>query len=330
MLYPLTFRPIFKPRPWGGRNLERLFGKSLPPGVPVGESWELSDRPGDVSLITNGPWAGRDLHGLVEQRRDEVLGEAPLQNGRFPLLIKILDAQEVLSVQVHPPPHRAAALGGEPKTELWYVAHAEPGAALFAGLKRGVTRAEFERRLREGTVAECIHRIPVRAGDALFLPSGRVHALGAGLVIFEIQQNSDTTYRVFDWNRVGLDGKPRALHIAEALASIDFNDFEPTLLPQEHRSEGRVQHRPLVEHALFCVELVRLAANASLVLPGGQMRILGCVRGRARVRAPEGDVVLNAGDFCLLPAALAAAELQADTDAELIHVQPGRRSTAPA
>lgn len=324
MLSPLTFRPIFKPRPWGGRNLERLYGKRLPPEVPVGESWEISDRPGEVSVIANGPLAGRDLHWLVEQHRAELLGEAPLQNGRFPLLIKILDAQEVLSVQVHPPPQVAASLGGEPKTELWYVAHAEPGAVLFAGLKRGVTRAEFERRLREGTVAECIHRIPVRPGDALFLPSGRVHALGGGLVVFEIQQNSDTTYRVFDWHRIGLDGQPRALHLTEALASIDFNDFEPALLPSDVTGDGQVQRRPLVEHPLFCVELLRLKASAALPLPPGRMRILGSVRGRARVRSPQGEVVLNAGDFCLLPAALPRAELRAEADAELVHVQPGR------
>lgn len=324
MLYPLSFRPIFKPRPWGGRNLERLYGKPLPPQVPVGESWEICDRPGDVSLIANGPLAGRDLHWLVENHPAELLGDAPLQNGRFPLLIKILDAQEVLSVQVHPPPRAAATLGGEPKTELWYVAHAEPGAELFAGLKRGITRAEFERRLREGTVADCIHRIPVGTGDALFLPSGRVHALGGGLVVFEIQQNSDTTYRVFDWNRAGLDGKPRELHVAEALASIDFNDFEPALLPRGFTGDGSVQSRPLVEHALFNAELLRVAAGAVWPLPPGRMRILGCVRGRARVRSAEGGLILNAGDFCLLPAALSPAELRAETDAELVHVQPGR------
>lgn len=330
MLYPLTFRPIFKPRPWGGRNLERLFAKPLPPDVPVGESWEISDRPGDVSLIAHGPLAGRDLHWLVQNRGAEVLGDAPLQNGRFPLLVKILDAQEVLSLQVHPPPHMAAALGGEPKTELWYVAHAAPGAELFAGLKRGVTRAEFEQRLRAGTVAECIHRIPVRAGDALFLPSGRVHALGGGLVIFEIQQNSDTTYRVFDWNRVGLDGKPRQLHVAEALASMDFNDIEPALLPGGFTGEGAVRRRPLVEHALFCVDALLLAAGATLALPPGRMRILGCVRGRVRVRSPEGDATLKAGEFCLLPAALASAELAAETESELLQVQPGRVPHAPS
>ena len=167
----------------------------------------------------------------MEHHAAEVLGSAkPAAEGRFPLLCKILDAREKLSLQVHPPAGKAAELKGEPKTEMWYIADAAPGASLYVGLKHGVTRAEFERKIVDGTVAECFHHIPVHAGDTMFLPSGRVHAIGDGLVIFEIQQNSDSTYRVFDWNRVGLDGKPRELHVAESLASIDFDDFEPKLV----------------------------------------------------------------------------------------------------
>src|SRR5437016_1924961 len=187
MLYPLTFHPIFKERVWGNRKLEQLYHKALPPGAPIGESWEISDRPGDVSVIANGPLAGKDLHWVVENHAAELLGSAKLQHGRFPLLVKILDAREKLSLQVHPPADRAAALGGEPKTEMWYIADTAPGAELYAGLKRGVTRRDFEEKLEMGTVEERIHRIKVRPGDALFLPSGRVHAIGAGLVLFEIQ-----------------------------------------------------------------------------------------------------------------------------------------------
>src|SRR5215472_12328728 len=231
MLYPLSFYPIFKERVWGGRKLQQLYGKPLPPGKPIGESWEISDRPGDVSVIANGPFAGKDLHWLMENYAAEILGGAkPTTEGRFPLLCKILDAREKLSLQVHPPASRAKELKGEPKTEMWYIADATPGASLYVGLKHGVTRAQFEKKIADGSVADCFHRIPVKAGDTMFLPSGRVHAIGDGLVIFEIQQNSDTTYRVFDWNRVGLDGKPRELHVSESLASIDFNDFEPGLI----------------------------------------------------------------------------------------------------
>src|SRR5262249_1256969 len=156
------------------------------------------------------------------------------------------DAEDKLSLQVHPPSDVAAELGGEPKTELWYITDAVPGAELYVGLNRGVTREEFEGKIRDGTVAECFHRIPVKPGDAMFLPSGRVHAIGAGLVLFEVQQNSDTTYRVFDWNRLGLDGKPRALHVPQSLASINFKDFEPPLLPRDSTTAGAFRRRPLI------------------------------------------------------------------------------------
>jgi mannose-6-phosphate isomerase len=171
VLYPLKFQPIFKERIWGGRNLERIYGKALPPDVPIGESWEISDRPGDVSVIANGQFAGRNLHWLVEHHRKALLGAVKLQGDRFPLLVKLLDAQEKLSLQVHPPAHKAAALGGEPKTEMWYIADAAPGSELYVGLKRGVSRSSFEQKVRAGTVAECFHRVPVQAGDAMFLPS---------------------------------------------------------------------------------------------------------------------------------------------------------------
>ncbi|HCL92384.1 MAG TPA: class I mannose-6-phosphate isomerase [Verrucomicrobiota bacterium] len=304
MLYPLTFQPIFKQLVWGGRELERRYGKVLPPEVPIGESWEISDRPNDVSVIANGPLAGKDLRWLMENCRTELLGNAPSPGGRFPLLLKILDAQTKLSLQVHPPAARAAELGGEPKTEMWYITQAAPGAELFAGLKRGVTRAEFERKIQDGTVADCFHRISARAGDALFLPSGRVHGLGAGLVLFEIQQNSDTTYRVFDWNRVGLDGKPRPLHIPQALASIDFNDFEPELLPAAWSPGETCQVRPLVRESVFAVEACAAAAGARVPLPPRKMQIVAMLAGRARIGDGSEALALAAGQFGLVPASL--------------------------
>src|SRR5258708_6729081 len=284
MLYPLTFQPIFKKRIWGGRALEQLYGKELPAGVPIGESWEISDRPGDASVIANGPLAGKDLRWLMENHPRELLGDAKSANGRFPLLIKILDAQEKLSLQVHPPTQKAAELKGEPKTEAWYIADAAPGAELYVGLKRGVTRAKFEQKIKTGAVAECFHRVPVRAGDTMFLPSGRVHAIGAGLVIFEIQQNSDTTYRVFDWNRLGLDKKPRELHIAESLASIDFNDFEPTLVPAKFTEEKKFKRRSLVSDPLFAIEEFQASAGAEAAVESGKPRIVAVVKGKVSVR----------------------------------------------
>jgi mannose-6-phosphate isomerase len=321
VLYPLTFRPIFKERVWGGRNLERLFGKKLPPGPPIGESWEISDRPGDVSVVANGALAGKDLHWLVENHRDELLGDAKLQGGRFPLLIKLLDAQEKLSLQVHPPAHKAAELGGDPKTEMWFIADAAPGAELYVGLKRGVTKAAFEQKIRDGSVADCFHRVSVRAGDAMFLPSGRVHAIGAGLVIFEIQQNSDTTYRVFDWNRVGLDGKPREMHVAQSLASIDFNDFEPSLIQTPLVGDAAVKRRPLVRDPLFAVEALQISAGAKVQLQPRRMQIIAGLTGRLRVTDGGAAVELLPGQFCLVPACSERAEVLADSSGSLLRAE---------
>lgn len=318
-LYPLTFQPIFKERVWGARNLERLYGKKLPGAVPIGESWEISDRPGDVSVIANGPLAGKDLHWVVENHRVDLLGDAKLEAGRFPLLIKLLDAQEKLSLQVHPPAAKAAELHGDPKTEMWFIADATPTAELYVGLKRGVTRADFERRIGDGSVAECFQRVPVQAGDAMFLPSGRVHAIGAGLVIFEIQQNSDTTYRVFDWNRVGLDGKPRELHVPQSLASIDFNDFEPALVRSAETGGPNVHSRLLAKHPLFTVEQFRVGNAGGLRLPSGRMQIIGVVTGEVRI----GAITLHAGEFCLLPASLPAPELVATAKTQFLRTEAG-------
>ena len=323
MLYPLTFHPIFKERVWGGRNLERLYGKRLPHGVAIGESWEISDRPGAVSVIANGPLAGKDLHWLLEHDAEAVLGPAKLQGDRFPLLIKLLDAREKLSLQVHPPVHKAVELGGEPKTEMWYIAEAAPGAELFVGLNRGVTRPEFERKIRNGTVADCFHRVPARAGDAMFLPSGRVHAIGAGLVIFEIQQNSDTTYRVFDWNRLGLSGKPRELHVAESLASIDFDDFEPSLVRAQASSGPRSKSWTLVKDPLFTVEKIHAETRESILWGQRRMQIVGVLEGRVTVTGAGGEpgIKLKSGEFCLVPACLEDVECWTEPQSSFLRAE---------
>jgi mannose-6-phosphate isomerase len=199
-------------RVWGGRELERLYRRTLPdPILPFGESWEIVDRDDEQSIVQNGPRAGSSLHDLWSHHREEIFGSGLPDSARFPILIKVLDARDDLSLQVHPPAALAARLGGEPKTEMWFIAAADRDAKLYVGLKSGV------------------HAITPETGDSIFIPSGRLHAIGAGFLIHEIQQNSDTTYRVFDWNRLGLDGRPRQLHVADSLASIDFNDFEPAM-----------------------------------------------------------------------------------------------------
>jgi mannose-6-phosphate isomerase len=322
VLYPLIFQPVFKERVWGGRELERLYGKKLPPGAVIGESWEISDRPDDESVIANGKFAGKNLRWLMENHARELLGDAnPATGNRFPLLIKILDAREKLSLQVHPPAEKAAELKGEPKTEMWFIADAAPDASLYVGLKRGVSRVEFEKKISDGSVADCFHRVPVRAGDTMFIPSGRVHAIGDGLVIFEIQQNSDTTYRVFDWNRVGLDGKPRELHIAESLASIDFNDFEPKLAGEKFEGDDKIKSRSLVRDKLFNVENLELKTGAITKLKEQKLQIVAAVNGQIEIKSNLETVNLSAGQFCLIPASLERTEILAKSDTALLRVE---------
>lgn len=286
---PISFKPLFAERVWGGRRLEQLYGKDLPKGAPIGESWEIVDRESEQSVVVGGPFNGRTLHELWTDHREAVFGKTSSCGSRFPLLFKLLDARERLSVQVHPPAGIAPKLKGEPKTEMWYFTDCDAGSEIFAGLKKGVTRGDFAKSLEEGTVEQNIHSIQVRTGDAIFIPSGRIHAIGAGNVIVEVQQNSDTTYRVFDWNRVGLDGKPRELHIAESLESTDFNDFEPRLTAPEGET--------VVACEYFRVEKWRLEKPRP-ACAAGQSAIFTCLDGKINC----GCAQFKPGDFFLVPA----------------------------
>jgi mannose-6-phosphate isomerase len=226
----ITFKPLYMQRIWGGRNLETIYHRDLPdPHSAYGEAWEIVDREDAQSIVCDGQFAGKSLHELWQNHRQEIFGIDSTENSRFPILIKILDSSDDLSIQVHPPAHLAKQLNGEPKTEMWFIANAAPGSKLYIGLKQGVTRENFEQAIAEGTVADVVHSITPDHGDSIFIESGRIHAIGAGFLIHEIQQNSDTTYRVFDWNRRDPNGNPRDLHIEESLACIDFNDTEPEI-----------------------------------------------------------------------------------------------------
>jgi mannose-6-phosphate isomerase len=218
-------QPVYQERIWGGQTMQTVLGRALP-ADRIGEAWELCDRPEAQSRIRE---TGQTLHELwTGKHRDDFFGSRSPRVERFPILIKILDACDTLSLQVHPPASVAAAMGGEPKTELWYFLETKPGAEIFAGLKRGVDRAAFERAIAEKRLVECFHRLPTAAGEVMFLPSGRVHAIGGGNLILEVQQNSDTTYRVYDFDRVDpKTGKPRDLHVEQALKCINFDDIEP-------------------------------------------------------------------------------------------------------
>lgn len=242
----LGFVPIYQDRVWGGSNLRSVLGRELPHDGPIGEAWEIVDRPEAQSVLIGSQ---QTLAELLHQHPEEIMGpdwaevHAGRGTGRFPILVKWLDCQDRLSLQVHPPAHVADDLGGEPKTECWYIAKATPEAALYVGLKQSTTKEHFEAVLTESGgagLAPLIHRMSVQDGESILLESGRIHAIDAGNLILEIQQNSDTTYRVYDWDRVGLDGVPRDLHIKESLASIDFQDFEPATTPASHQAGERI------------------------------------------------------------------------------------------
>ncbi len=287
---PLVFQPIFAERVWGGRRLESLYGKRLPSAARVGESWEVVDRPEAQSVVNSGEFRGLTLHALWKQKREQVFGKVP-ESERFPILGKLLDAQENLSLQVHPPDAVAHELGGEPKSEFWYVVDALPKAEIFVGLKKSSTRGPFVKALKEGDVLSHAHRIEVKAGDVMFVPSGRLHAIGAGNLIVEIQQNSDTTYRVFDWNRTKDGRSQRTLHIAEALRCIDFSDREPALLDQANEL--------LVREPSFQVEKWVLKEERAGV-PLGQFAIIICLTGMLECSGLQ----FKPGDFFIVPAQL--------------------------
>ena len=278
-------------RIWGGRKLAELFGKKLLTEKRIGESWEIVDRPEAQSVVARGELKGKTLHELWIEHRASIFGAVP-DAPRFPLLIKLLDAHEKLSLQVHPPEEVAAKLGGEPKTEFWYVADAEPGAELFLGFCEPITQDQFETALRKGTAANYVHKMGVKPGDAAFLPAGRLHAVGAGNLLIEIQQNSDTTYRVFDWNRIdSTTGNPRKLRVEQALQCINFNDVRPKMV--EPRGEV------LIKHALFEIQRWNLD-QVREVAPLGQFAIVYCLTGELACA----NVDLASGESMLVPARL--------------------------
>lgn len=285
----ILFKPIYQERVWGGRNLEQKLGRELPADKIIGESWEIVDRPEAQSETSEG----KSLRELLAADPERIMGPGWPAERPFPILVKWLDCQEKLSLQVHPPADRAAALGGEPKTESWYIAEATAGATLMAGLKKGVTREAFEQALKENALEPLVHTFPVRSGESIFIPSGRLHAIGGGNLILEIQQNSDTTYRVYDWGRVGLDGKPRQLHVEASLLSINFEDFEPETLKPSGRSQV------LAESEVFNLRKEVLDAGATLAFAPGSPSIVSMLSGS--LTGNEGSTLLP-GDNALLPA----------------------------
>jgi len=306
-LYPMTFTPVLKDYLWGGRNLERL-GRQLPPAGVVAESWEIAGHADGTSVVDNGPYAGWPLTrvhaalGLDLIGRNNAWAEV---RGKFPLLVKLIDAHIPLSVQVHPGDAYALAHEGNElgKTEMWVVLHAAPGAELILGLKAGTTPEAFRQGIAESRLEPYLHRVPVQAGDHVCVPAGTLHAIMGGLIIAEIQQNSNTTYRVYDWGRVGADGQPRPLHVDQALDVIDFQLVEPRLRPATLVAEEQGFRRFLLcRNRYFVTERIELDPGVQFggTCQGATLEIWGVLDGAATVN----DVTLDAVRFCLLPAAL--------------------------
>ena len=286
-LYPLKFHPIYKEKIWGGRRFEGLFGRSLPQGL-IGESWDVAAHPHGTSVVAEGPLQGWDLGQLVRGYGHDLVDEE-----RFPLLLKLIDANQDLSVQVHPDDayvrrQTAEAFG---KTEMWYIIHSEPGAWIIWGLRPGVTKKEFSAALHKGgaELLACLNKIQVQPGEIYPISAGLVHALGAGVVVAEIQQNSDTTYRVYDWDRLDGEGQSRELHVEQAL---DVIDFSPEALDRDYQFARCHQH--------FQMEVLTRPQGVELHLKSG-FQILTALVSPAEILWAEGTSVLRPGESCLLP-----------------------------
>ena len=334
---PLTFVPQFKDYLWGGRSLERLFGRKLPDG-PVAESWEISGHPAGVSVVDSGPLAGRDLPGLVAEFGTQLVGRRgrdSVARGAFPLLVKLLDASHALSVQVHPDDHYASAHGlGEPgKTEMWYILDAEPGARIIHGLTPETDRDALRGAVAEGRVQDCLNRVRVRRGDSILVPAGTVHGILSGIVLVEIQQCSDTTYRIYDWDRLGPDGRPRELHIERALDVIHFEGAEPAPVEPRLADVQDGVRREVIAHCdHFVVERFQLEAGARFTsqLDGETFEIWGVLSGTAAVETGgASSLALEGVRFALLPATMGAFGVRAATDVVVLRTRlPARKCPA--
>ncbi|MFH0981696.1 MAG: type I phosphomannose isomerase catalytic subunit [Planctomycetota bacterium] len=323
--YPLIFEPIFKPKIWGGRRLETRLHKSLPPGVAVGESWEVADLEQDQSVVRLGPARGKTLGKLVLEWGPKLLGAVERSAGRFPLLIKYLDAYETLSVQVHPDEAMARRLGGQVrvKHEAWYVVDTEGDACLYRGFRPGVTRADFSAAIENGTVASTLNRIPVKPGQCYFLPSGTVHALGAGVLVAEVQTPSDVTYRVYDWDRTDpATGRGRKLHIPEALECASFDPIDSAAERRSHVASVWTTVTRLITCPSFTIERVRMIGGLDQPIPFAQLVIWMVLEGRGRIRSsPQAEpCVFGPGDTVVLPAGMAEPRLETDVDCMWLEV----------
>lgn len=324
MLYPLKFKPLLKERIWGGSRMRSVLGKRLPSGKKIGESWELSGVEGDLSVVANGYLAGNDIEELIEVYMGDLVGDTVYEKFgvEFPLLIKFIDAAEALSIQVHPDDALAAerhnAYG---KTEMWYVLDSDADANLYLGFNRNVSREEYLDSVEAGTLSDMLTRVDVKPGDAYFIPAGTIHSIGGGVMVLEIQQTSDITYRVFDWNRTDKDGNSRELHTDLAVDAMDFHrrdDLDITVVPKPHEAV------PMQSCDYFASSL--LSVDETMVRPYVELDsfvIYVCVDGSADMVWDGGREKIAKGETVLIPAEM--DEITLEGKARIIEVYiPGK------
>ncbi len=305
-LYPLVFDPIYMPRMWGGDMMSRALNRQIPQSEePIGESWEIVDRDDASSIVSNGELCGSSLRELIEFYGKDMVGQK-FEGGRFPILVKIIDAHKRLSLQVHPDEATCANIGegAEPKTEMWYIIAAEKGAKIIAGLKANATKMRFIDTMNSSEVENCLQIFDSVPGDAFFIKSGRVHAIGAGNLLLEIQQNSDTTFRVSDWGRVDSNGKSRELHVEKALKSIDFMDRTTPVISGVSDSTTHNRKFPIINRCpFFQVQDLRLIEKwQDTTATSGSFNLITAINNPVTVGNGSAMTRVEAGRTCLVPA----------------------------
>ena len=306
-IYPFLFEPNLHSVVWGGNQLRPYKGME-PSDEPIGESWEVSAVPSSTSIISNDEWAGRDLISVINEQPEAILGKAVNEKyqGRLPLLVKFIDAKRDLSIQVHPNDEMAVRDHGKMgKSEMWYVIKAEEGAHLYAGFKQEITSEEYQQRIADGSITEVLADHKVKAGDVFYLPAGRVHAICGGILLAEVQQSSDVTYRIFDYNRPGMDGKPRELHTELAAKALDYH-VEANYRTEYNSESDKAVH--IIDTPYFDVRVMDIAKPFHRnLLKYDSFVISMCIEGdcKIRVRSTGEEVLLQEGHSTLIPAAIA-------------------------
>jgi mannose-6-phosphate isomerase len=315
---PLVFAPVYKDYIWGGGRIPAAYGRSGAPAV-CAESWEISAHPDGMSVVASGAFANQGLGELAARFGADLTGTRAPDPRRFPLLFKLIDARDRLSVQVHPNNGNASRTGGEPKTEMWYVLDRAPGASLYAGLAEGVTPDTLRAALAAGTAESCLVQLQIERGQALFIPGGLVHAIGAGCLVYEVQQNSNTTYRLYDWNRAGADGRPRALHIEESFKTIDWSLCPPRMqAPVSRGACGGAVWSDVVSCDFFTLRKLDLSQPLTVPVGGASFHALFVEKGFVSVSSGGESVTLPGGASALIPAAADAYALQPEGSATLL------------